>query len=84
MTAPVDESALALTHPTALDVLERYTHATPDVRRKAAAVELERRRADLAVLADLLRERDGHRAPSLDDLTRSDVLLVELATLAVA
>lgn len=52
-------------------------------RRKAAAEEYARRRADLALYRQLVVERDGS-APPITRLEAADELLVELAVLTVA
>jgi hypothetical protein len=75
---------LGLVHPSARrlsDQLEQ--HPEPALRREAAGRALADRRADLALMRDLLVERYG-TAPTLDRIIAGDELYADLAILTIA
>lgn len=79
--APADVAGISTE--AALTLLDRLADAPPDERRSLASRACRARRAELALYATLLAERDG-RAPSLSRLELEDPIMRELLLLATA
>lgn len=79
----LDPATYGLECPTAIQLTRDLNSiATPALRRARITTAIAQRREDLALMRQLLVERDG-TAPTLDRIEARDDVLAELHTLAV-